>query len=212
MSPDIEWHLGEEAERETVTRPTHLAPSRRRWAVIMAIGLGAGLGLLYRSIPEPPPKPTAPSTTPWIALESFPLPSPTAIVAPAPEALEAAIRRDAVLLATLRGADEVTFDPSLGLMPQAYADWYATLLTARGRWVAPASQPLYTVLEAGTLSSGVVWVTVGQSYDGDVYRQTRFYRWQDDGWTWTLPDWSFERGTRMMSGDVGLIGQRLGIQ
>ena len=61
MSPDIEWHVGEDAEQETIARTSVPRRSRRsRWAVLIAIGLGVGLGLVYRSIPEPPAKPIEP--------------------------------------------------------------------------------------------------------------------------------------------------------
>ena len=67
MSPDIEWHVGEDAEQETIARTSDPHPSRRgRWAVLIAIGLGVGLGLLYRSIPEPPAKPIAPTPAPAV--------------------------------------------------------------------------------------------------------------------------------------------------
>jgi hypothetical protein len=200
MSPDIEWHIGEESERETITGPTDTPPSRRRWAVIMAIGLGVGLGLAYRSIPEPSPNPLVPTATPAIVELSLP-PSPT------PEALETALQRDAFHLAAFPEVQR-TFDPSLGRMPQAYADWYAALQSsdlpgAGGRW-----ESAITVFETGTLPSGVVWAALGQFRNEDFFRHTRFYRRQDGRWVWTLPDWSFWKGATaaVMSGDASPIG------
>ncbi len=58
-------------------------------------------------------------------------------------------------LASLRTNNGVTFNPALARMPQAYADWYAALQNAYGRWGPPAYQTLYTVFETGTLPSGV---------------------------------------------------------
>ncbi len=83
MSPDIEWHVGEDAEQETIARTSSPPPSRRgRWAVLIAIGLGVGLGLLYRSIPEPPAKPIDPAPAPAV-FQSPPLQRRPAVVATA---------------------------------------------------------------------------------------------------------------------------------
>lgn len=200
MSPDIEWHIGEESERETVARVERTPKILRRWGVIMAIGLGAGLGLLYRSIPESSPQPIG--STPIPAVVTSPvLPLPTL------ESLETALQRDAFHLAT---SPEVhrTFDAALGRLPQAYADWYAALQNAPGGWEREMSQPPVTVYETGTLPSGVVWAKVGQFRNNDFFRHTRFYRRQGDRWVWTLPDHSFWKGATaaVMSGDAGEIG------
>jgi hypothetical protein len=202
MSPDIEWHVGEEAEQEIIARTSGARRSRRgRWAVIIAIGLGVGLGLLYRSIPEPPPNPIDPALAPPVIASPL---SPL----PAPESLEAAIERDAEYLASLKTGDGVTFNPALARMPQAYADWYAALQNAYGRWGPPAHQTLYTVFETGTLPNGIIWAQLGQSRHGDFYRHTRFYRLENDRWIWTLPDSAFWSGKTavVMTGDAGPIG------
>lgn len=202
MSPDIEWHVGEEAERETIASTSHARRSRRKqWVVISAIGLGVGLGLLYRSIPEPPPKPIGPAPTPTV-IESPPSQRPT------PESLAAAIERDADRLASMTISDRVTFDPALAHLPQAYADWYAALQSAYGRWGPPAHQTRYTIFETGTLPSGITWVKLGQFRHGDFYRHTRFYRLENDRWIWTLPDLAFWSGETavVMTGDAGVIG------
>jgi len=201
MGPDIEWHVGEGAEQETIAQATVPRRSRRLWAMIIAIGLGTGLGLLYRSIPEPPAKPIG--STPAPAVVQSPL-SPL----PAPQALEAAIHRDALRLASMTSTDRVTFDPALSQMPQAYADWYAALQNAYGRWGPAAYQTLYTVFESGTLPSGIAWAKLGQFRHGDFYRHTRFYRLQDNQWIWTLPDRSFWSGeiAEVSTGDAGPIG------
>lgn len=192
MSPDIEWRVGEEAEQETIARTSSPRQSPRgRWAVIMAIGLGVGLALLYRSIPEPPPRST-PSPSPT-AFQSPP-PSRPLSPLPTPETLEASIQRDALRLASMSSTGEVTFDPSLSQMPQAYADRYAALQNAAGGWGPVAPLTPYTVFETGTLSSGIAWAKMGQFRNNDFFRQTRFYRLRHDRWEWTLPDRSFWSG------------------
>jgi hypothetical protein len=199
MSPDIEWRVGEDDEQETIARvmSSGRRSRRSRWAVIGAIGLGVGLGLLYRSIPEPPPKPIVPAPVPTVV--EAPL--------PAPESFDAAIERDVKSLASMGIQNGVTFNPALARMPQAYADWYTALQNAFGGWGSPAHQPLYTVVESGTLPSGVKWVTLGQFRHGDVYRQTRFYRLENDHWIWTLPDPAFWSGKTAVvpTGETGTI-------
>ena len=183
MSPDIEWHVGEDAEQETIAKTTPPRRSRRRWiAVLIVVILGAGLGMAYRSIPEPH-KPPAPTPT---------MPSPTAT--PAPPSLDEAIRRDVYALASRQDTDGVTFDPSLSLMPQAYADWYAALQNTDGGWGPVAPLTPYMVFETGLLPSGIAWAKMGQFRNNDFFRQTRFYRWRNDRWEWTLPDWTFWSG------------------
>ena len=45
MSPDIEWHVGEDAEQETIAQVTSDRPSRwRRPIVLIVAALGAGAG------------------------------------------------------------------------------------------------------------------------------------------------------------------------
>jgi len=192
MSPDIEWHVGEDAEQETIAHITEPRQSRRgRWAVLITIGLGVGLALVYRSIPEPLAKPIAPAPAP--AVFQSPVAQPQSPL-PTPEPLDAAIERDAKYLASMKTINGVTFNPALAQMPQAYADWYAALQNAYGGWGPPSYQTLYTVFETGTLPSGIMWVKLGQFRHGDFYRQTRFYRLEDARWIWTLPDASFWSG------------------
>ena len=205
MSPDIEWHVGENADQETIAHTSTARRSRRRWwAVIIAIGLGVGLGVLYRSIPAPPAKPIEPTPAPAvIQAPLLPLPTPASA-----EPLLVAIQCDAQHLASLPTGDRVTFNPALARLPQAYADWYAALQNAYGRWGDSAYGTLYTIFETGTLSSGAVWVKLGQFRNGDFYRQTRFYRQENDRWIWTLPDLSFWSGitNEVTSNNVGAFG------
>jgi len=201
MSPDIEWHVGEDAEQETIARASSPRRSRRgRWAVLIAIGLGVGLGLLYRSIPEPPPKPIDPVPAPTVIKSPW---SPL----PTPESLAAAIERDALRLSSAAGEanHRITF---AGTADVKYADWYAALQNAYGGWGPPSYQLLYTVFESGTLPSGTAWAKLGQFRHGDFYRHTRFYRVKNDRWIWTLPDPSFWSGTTAeeATGNAGAIG------
>ncbi len=49
MSPDIEWHVGEDAEQETIAQVTSDRPSRwRKPIVLIAAVLGAGAGRALR--------------------------------------------------------------------------------------------------------------------------------------------------------------------
>ena len=200
MSPDIEWRVGEEADQETIAKTSPPRRSvRNRWVVIGVIGLGVGLGLLYRSIPEPPPKPIVSA------------PIPTVITSPVsprrtPEPLAAAIERDALRLASSAG--EANHMIAFGNTGDKYADWYAALQNTFGRWGSPIDQELYTVSNSGTLPSGVAWATLGQFRHGVVYWQTRFYRLENDRWVWTLPDRSFWSGETAVvaTGDAATIG------
>ena len=69
---------------------------------------------------------------------------------PTPESLDAAIERDALRLST--SIDEADHRIHLRAQPIAeYADWYAALQNAYGRWGPPSYQTLYAVFESGTL-------------------------------------------------------------
>jgi hypothetical protein len=185
MSPHIEWHVGEDAEQETIAQTTTARRSpRRRWIVISAIGLGVVLGLLYRSIPDPPPKPIGSAPIPTVIASPL---SPR----PTPEPLDAAVERDALRLASSAGdANHLIAFAAPG---EKFADWYAALQNAFGRWGTPPVQALYTVSANGTLPGGA-WVTLGQYRHGAVYHSTRFYRLENDRWVWSLPDREFWSG------------------
>src|SRR5512134_2361371 len=102
MSPDIEWRVGEDAEQEIIARTTSVRRSRRRlWAVIIAIGLGTGLGWLYRSIPEPSPRPIVPTIVPTIMATrvSAVVQPRQSLLPPTPKPFDAALQRDAFRLA-----------------------------------------------------------------------------------------------------------------
>ncbi len=200
MSPDIEWRVGEDAEQEIIARISSPRRSRRSlWILIIVIILGAGLGWLYRSIPEPPSRPIVPTFVPTIVptpVRAVVQPRP-ALLPPTPKPLDAALQRDAFRLATAgdKGRSRITFNPALSQMPQVYADWYAALQNAYGSWESKATpQALTGIFQTGNLPDGVAWADVGQVRNGDFFRNTRFYRWQNDQWQWVLPDWSFWKG------------------
>lgn len=63
MSPDVEWHVVDEAGQQTVVQTASKQPSRWRKIALVAVAvLGVSLGVLYSTIPEPPPPPTPPAT------------------------------------------------------------------------------------------------------------------------------------------------------
>ena len=127
---------------------------------------------------------------------------------PTPQSLEAAIERDVLRLASLSNTNGVSFDPALSQSLPAYADWYAALQNAYGRWGPITPLTPYTIFETGTLPSGVAWVKLGQFRNGDFFRHMRFYRWHDNQWVWTLPDPAFWQGSTasVVTGDAGIIG------
>src|SRR5512135_1246643 len=106
MSPDIDWHVVEDEEEETVVAPPSAPRSRRRVvAILLTVMLGVGLGVLYRSIPEPAARP-APTSTP--------APTPTQVAIPAK--LFAVIDREAQALAN------GDFDAYQGVQNQSSSD------------------------------------------------------------------------------------------
>lgn len=186
MSPDIEWHIGEESDRETIVKTTpRRPPPWRKPIVIIAAVLGIGLGIAYAAIPEPP-QPPAPTPT---------VPSPTST--PQPPSLDEAIRRDAYALTANTGEVYPTtfFTTAPSSAMEEYADWYRALQSTDVHWDPIGPRSMYTVFETGTLPDGTAWAKMGQFRNGDFFRQIRFYRLQDNRWTWTLPDRSFWSGT-----------------
>ena len=178
MSPDIEWRVGDEADQETVVKTSRKQASRwRKLAVSLVVVLGVGLGVAYSSIPQP--KPTTP-----------PSPSPT----PVPPPLADMIDREAQALAD---GDLKTF---LSLQDQSDSRWYQSQSGSFQAWGRPyadfgsivyLSNPLYTIVESGTLSSDRAWADVVQFRGGQYFRETRFYRLRGDQWFRARPDLSF---------------------
>lgn len=178
MSPDVEWHIGEESEQETVVKTQRLPPSR--WQKILVgtmLILGASLGVAYASIPValPPRTPTPVPTT---------LPPPP---------LEPVINREAHALAT---GDEATF---MDVQDQIDGAWYREQQANFKLWGTPPGDRLYTILEQGYSATGRAWAEVNQWISPDGYvRETRFYQLRDtaDGpeWKRARPDRSFWSG------------------
>jgi hypothetical protein len=179
MSPDIEWHVGEGAERETIVRTPQRKPSRRRGlAVLLVVAIGIGLGLVYRSIPEPPAPIPRPTLIPRATSTPFPVRAPTFLTS-----VDDTIEREAQALARgdLRGFMRLQ-DSS----DQAWLDWQSAT-DVFNAWGVPKTGAVYTVVESGTLPFNRAWADVIQFRDGLRFRETRFYRQENDQWVRTRP-------------------------
>src|SRR5512141_2560157 len=87
--PDLHWHVGEDQDQETIAHASSPRRSRRNWlAILLVVIIGASLGVLYRSIPEPAARPTPTPTVP-----------PTPTRQPVPAKLLETIDREAQALA-----------------------------------------------------------------------------------------------------------------
>src|SRR5512141_1444353 len=130
MSPDIEWHIGEESEQETVVKTQRKPPSRwRKFLIGAMLTLGASLGVAYSAIPTSiAPRPGA----------STPLPT----MLPLPP-LEPVINRESHALAT---GDEATF---MAQQDQIDGEWYRSQQAAFKPWGTPPGDRLYTILGQG---------------------------------------------------------------
>ncbi len=180
MSPDVEWQVGEESERETIVKTQSKPPSRWRKILIGAmLILGASLGVAYSSIPvaSQPVAPTPQATTP-------PLPP-----------LEPVIQRESRALAN---GDEATF---MAQQDQVDGAWYREQQAAFKPWGTPPGDRLYTILEQGYSATGRAWAEINQWLSADGYvRETRFYQLRDTAngpeWKRARPDRSFWSGTQ----------------
>jgi hypothetical protein len=167
--PDIEWHITDETGPETVIKTPQTQPPRWRLpAVILMIGLGIGLGLAYHSIPEPPlPRPTA-------------VPPPHLTTLPR---VEDTIEREAQALAH---GDLRAF---MRVQDSADQEWLDRQSSNNvfNAWGMPQTGAIYTIVESGTLPDNRVWADVVQFRDGRRFRETRFYRQQNNQWVRTRP-------------------------
>ena len=187
MSPDIEWQVGDDADRETIARITTRKPSRwRKPLLLAAVALGTGLGLIYLSIPEPPPKPIAPA--PPTALPVAVIPAATRVPPTSQpfvarqlpvtrSALENAVLREAHALAEGDPAEYITIqDPGQYQRRQDALAFYSV-------WGRPAaSQIYYTIWQTGTFNADIAWAEVVQYRDGQYYREVRFFKLINDQW------------------------------
>lgn len=183
MSPDIEWHVGDEEDKETIakTPPSRSSLRGRKVLLVLIVIATIGLGIVYSFIPEPVPRPTsAPSSTPH----------PTSTRPAVPAKLHETINREAQALAD---GDLKTL---LSLQDQSDGPWFQAQSRAFQAWGRPLTQvgSLYTVLESGTLSSDHGWADVSQFRNGQYFRETRFYHQVNGQWLRTQPDLSFWRG------------------
>ncbi|HTP08528.1 MAG TPA: hypothetical protein VMP08_09775 [Anaerolineae bacterium] len=182
MSPDIQWHVGE--DQETIHAPTPRR-SRRSWiAIVIVVILGAGLGVAYRSLPEPAPRPTP---------TSLPTPQPTPTHLAVPAQLYATIDREAQALAD--GDLPTYFDLHV------YEDvfWTQQFTTTFQAWQRPTdSRPLYSIIDFNLRGPNHAWADIRQFRNGRSFRETRFYVWDNDRWLRDDPDpffWSGESET-----------------
>ncbi len=168
MSPDLEWRVGDPSGEETIAKTAVARPPRRRWfAIGIVVMLGVGLGVLYRSVPEPP----APSVSiPAVTRTPTVLPSPTLLPPPGP--LSESIAREANALAL---GDTQLF---MALQDPDDDQWRQKQLAGFKPWGTPlpGGDRLYTIAVTGTLSNDRAWADVIQYRDGRYFRETRFYR------------------------------------
>jgi hypothetical protein len=177
MSPDIDWHIGDDAEQKTIATTTSARRSQRGWiAVLIVVVLGAAFGMVYRSIPEPAPRPTPTPIPPTVT----PLPTPIPVM---PPGVVNTIAQEAQALAH---GDLQTF---MAIQDADDAEWQQ-LMTAPdvfNAWGIPAVGALYTIVETGTLPNNRAWADVIQFRDGQRFRETRFYRLRNNQWVRTRP-------------------------
>ncbi len=177
MSPDIEWHIGEEAEQETVVKTSPARRSQGRMLVlIIVVLLGAGLGMAYRSIPAAAPHPT-------------PTPLPTLPPTPAPPAVLAqlydTIDREARALA------DGDIEAYLTVLDPKDPSWRNQKLSSLDSWGRPADGSLYTIIDFNFQAEDKAWVDILQFRNGRYFRETRFYRRYDGHWYAAAPIRSF---------------------
>jgi hypothetical protein len=165
MSPDIHWQIGEDKEQETI-HATSPRRSRRGWiAIVIVVILSAGLGVVYRSLPEPPSSPT-------------PTPSPTPVAVPThaaiPAALFQAIDREAQALADgdLAALRELRTTPDIAVLPGGFT-----------AWGHPGDdRPVYEIIDFKLQDERQAWADIRQYRAGRYFRVTRFYRRMNDRW------------------------------
>jgi hypothetical protein len=169
MSPDIHWDVGEDAEPETIAQTTASRRSRRGWlAVLIVVILGASLGVVYRSIPEPAPRLT-PTPVPTL---------PATPVRPAvPVALYQTIDHEAQALAD--GDFEAFLDTHMSFLP-GKIEAQQQNFTAWGR--PGDDRPLYAIIDFKLRTDRHAWVDIRQFRNGRSFRETRFYYRENDRW------------------------------
>jgi hypothetical protein len=168
MSPDLEWHVDDQSGEQTIARTTPPRSPRWRWLVIgVIVILGAGIGVLYHLIPEPP---APPASIPAVTGRPTVWPSPTPLPPPGPLAESIAIEA-----AALSSGNTQLF---MSLQDPNDDQWRQKQRADFKPWGTPppGDERLYTIALTGTLSNDRAWADVIQPRDGRYFRETRFYR------------------------------------
>ena len=169
MSPDIEWHVGEDGEQETIVKTPQRKPPRwRALAIVVAVGLGVALGVVYRSIPEPAPRPIArPRSRRRCRLPR---------------------RWRQLSIAKARALSSGDMRTFIGLLDPDDYRWRQDQISSFTPWGAPPSDSeFYRILASARPDAQHAWADVVQARDGKFFRETRFYRLRDGAWVRTQP-------------------------
>jgi hypothetical protein len=181
MSPQFEWQVSvESARQDALIKTSEPRPPRRRKVIVgLMILLGISLGVVYSSIPEP----------------STPIPT----VMPVPPIADT-IDREARALAQGR------LQAFMSIQDPNDFQWRNSQLTNFKAWGSPPDySDLYTVVESGTLPNGHKWADINQARDDQFFRETRFYRLQNNQWMRIAPDlslWGEEQTTQTAHFDL----------
>ena len=178
MSPDIEWRVGEDAEQEIIAHISSARRSRRGWWIlIIVIGVGAGLGWWYRSIPAPASLPL--DRTPTPTLRALPTSEPSST-----ETLTETIAREADALSRGYWQEFIAYQDPID------QKWLLEQRTDFEPWgMPPSGEPLYVIAASAILPDERAWAEVIQYRHGQPFRQLRFYRFVGNrpGWLRTAP-------------------------
>ncbi len=173
MSPDLEWRVDDQSEKQTIARTTSPRPPRWRGIMIgIVVCLGIGLGVVYMSLPE------SPKVIPMPTLK--PSPAPPAI----PAALYQTIVREATALQTGNSSELIDLLDAEDQQYQPYRSGSGNFQ----RWGTPRTGRLFTVGDVGFLADERAWVDVSQYREGRTFHETRFYRLLNGQWKRTKPD------------------------
>ena len=192
MSPDVEWQIGEGVDEEIVIKTPALLRQWRSDLIALMIVVGGGLGLIYASIQEPPARP---ASTP-LAVFTSPLPftDPSKIFEHT-MALEKTIDVEAQALA------DGNLNAFLSVQDPNAAGWLQTQQSQFQAWGRPApndpkSSKLYFVVQtiSKILPRDRATADISQYRHGVYFRETRFYRLDNDHWLRIPPDQSFWSG------------------
>lgn len=178
MSPDLEWRVDDPAGEQTIAKMSTPQPPRwRKWVIGVVVMLGIGLGLLYRSIPEP----------------ARPVPTPTIIPSPPPTAMPAAlyntIAREAQALAD---GDQAAFKQLLDVQDFTR---YTELTNTLKPWGTPTDSALYVILDFRLTAQDKAWTKIKQFQVDHYIQEVRFYHLRNGEWRRTDFDPSFWSGS-----------------